>query len=215
MSNEQEPTTRATTRELILDEALRLIQALGYTNFSYADISGSLGVTNATVHYHFPAKADLGLAVIKRYRQRLAERLADSTQNGQTFRDQFDGFVRMYTGLIEGDYLLCPGAVLAAETRSLPNDMRAEVEQFFVDQEQWLADRIRQLATSALRTISDDCPTQLARHIVASLEGALIISRVADDAQRLHGAVEWSIADLQRSLLEMGVDVIALDDAGS
>jgi TetR/AcrR family transcriptional regulator, transcriptional repressor for nem operon len=205
---------RSSTREQILDDALRLIQTLGYTNFSYADIAASLGVTNATIHYHFPTKADLGLAVIVRYRQRLAERLADASQNTNTFRDQFDDFVRMYTSLIEDDYLLCPGAMLAAETRNLPDEMRAEVAKFFLDQERWVADRIRQLAPDSSDGDIDARCTTIARHIVAALEGALIISRLADDAERFHSAVRCVITDLQRSLAELGIDSSAFDGGG-
>ena len=60
--------TRTDTRERILDEAERLMGARGYSGFSYQDISRPLGIRNAAIHYHFPAKADLGLAVIERYR---------------------------------------------------------------------------------------------------------------------------------------------------
>src|SRR6202050_5213821 len=58
------PTAAATA---ILDVAEQLAQTRGYNGFSYADIASQLGVTKASLHYHFPSKAELGRALIDRY----------------------------------------------------------------------------------------------------------------------------------------------------
>ncbi|HEX4672518.1 MAG TPA: TetR/AcrR family transcriptional regulator, partial [Solirubrobacteraceae bacterium] len=65
------------TAERILDIAERLVQTRGFTNFSYADIAAELGITKASLHYHFPGKAELGHAVIARYGERFAEALSE------------------------------------------------------------------------------------------------------------------------------------------
>ena len=56
------PQTRSTTAEDILDRAEALIQTRGYSAFSYQDISDTLGIRKASIHYHFPSKTDLGVA---------------------------------------------------------------------------------------------------------------------------------------------------------
>ena len=48
------------TPERILDVAERLVQLRGFNDFSYADIARELGITTASLHYHFPSKAELG-----------------------------------------------------------------------------------------------------------------------------------------------------------
>jgi TetR/AcrR family transcriptional regulator, transcriptional repressor for nem operon len=53
------------TRENIIALADQLIRTKGFNAFSYADISAPLDIKNAAVHYHFPNKADLGIAVIE------------------------------------------------------------------------------------------------------------------------------------------------------
>ena len=68
--NDESTSTR------ILDTAEALLQVRGYNGFSYADISTELGITKAALHYHFPGKADLGLALITRYADRFGESLA-------------------------------------------------------------------------------------------------------------------------------------------
>jgi TetR/AcrR family transcriptional repressor of nem operon len=59
---------RTTAATAILDVAEQLAQTRGYNGFSYADVAAHLGVTKASLHYHFPPKAELGCALISRYR---------------------------------------------------------------------------------------------------------------------------------------------------
>jgi AcrR family transcriptional regulator len=52
------------TKERIVSLADQLIKTKGYNAFSYKDISDPLEIKNAAIHYHFPTKTDLGLAVV-------------------------------------------------------------------------------------------------------------------------------------------------------
>jgi TetR/AcrR family transcriptional repressor of nem operon len=76
------PLTAAATA--ILDVAERLAQTRGYNGLSYADIAAQLGVTKASLHYHFPSKAQPGCALIERYRVFFAAALdtIDQQANG-------------------------------------------------------------------------------------------------------------------------------------
>ena len=58
------------TASRILDSAESLVQIRGFNGFSYADVAGELSLTTASLHYHFPGKAELGRALIARYAQR-------------------------------------------------------------------------------------------------------------------------------------------------
>ncbi|HJT14927.1 MAG TPA: helix-turn-helix domain-containing protein, partial [Dongiaceae bacterium] len=57
----------AETRARILDVAQGLIQQRGYNGFSYRDIADEVGIRAPTIHYYFPAKADLAAALVDRY----------------------------------------------------------------------------------------------------------------------------------------------------
>ena len=59
------------TRDQIMDRAAHLLMSRGFNGFSYRDISAHLGVKNAAIHYHFPAKKDLALALVDEYRKEL------------------------------------------------------------------------------------------------------------------------------------------------
>ena len=68
-------STETGTADRILDIAERLVQVRGFNGFSYADVAAELGMTKASLHYHFPGKAELGRALIVRYTERFAAAL--------------------------------------------------------------------------------------------------------------------------------------------
>ncbi len=84
----------AGTGTRILDVAEGLVQVRGFNGFSYADISAELGITKAALHYHFAAKADLGLALITRYAGRFTEALARIDTSGAAAADRLAGLRR-------------------------------------------------------------------------------------------------------------------------
>jgi TetR/AcrR family transcriptional repressor of nem operon len=51
-------------QEKILDTAESLIQKMGYNAFSYKDIAAVVGIKTSSIHYYYPTKEDLVLAVI-------------------------------------------------------------------------------------------------------------------------------------------------------
>jgi len=57
-----------TTQQKLIDSARYLIQTRGYNGFSYADVAEQVQVRKASIHHHFPAKADLALAVVEESR---------------------------------------------------------------------------------------------------------------------------------------------------
>src|ERR1700690_1243911 len=82
MAKVQKQPPRATTSDAptaaaraILDAAEGLAQTRGYNGFSYADVATQVGVTKASLHYHFPSKAELGRALIERYHAGFTEAL--------------------------------------------------------------------------------------------------------------------------------------------
>ena len=67
---------RTDTADRMLDLAERLVQTRGFNGFSYADIASALEVTKASLHYHFPTKAELGRRLIERYSDAFTAALA-------------------------------------------------------------------------------------------------------------------------------------------
>ena len=127
------------TAERILDIAERLVQTRGFNSFSYADVASELGVTKASLHYHFPGKAELGQALMTRYGQRFSEALARIDQDLPSARARLEAYADLYADVLRGKRM-CMCGVLAAEYETLPTPMRDEVVRFFDENQRWLTD---------------------------------------------------------------------------
>ena len=65
----------SSTSTQILDIGQELIQTRGYSAMSFQDIAAVVGIKKPSVIHHFPSKADLGIAIIRRYRRTFALQL--------------------------------------------------------------------------------------------------------------------------------------------
>src|SRR5947209_14524428 len=114
------------TADRILDIAERLVQTRGFNNFSYADIATELGITKASLHYHFPGKAELGQALITRYSKRFSEALAGIDRELPDARAKLEAYAALYADVLRGERM-CMCGVLAAEYQTLPKKMQGAV----------------------------------------------------------------------------------------
>ena len=63
------------TAERILDAGQELIQSGGFSAMSFQDIASEVGIRKPSIIHHFPTKAELGVAIIRRYRDTFASQL--------------------------------------------------------------------------------------------------------------------------------------------
>lgn len=66
-ANEASDGRTTDTRERILDVAQGLVQQHGPNAMSYQHISEAVGIRKASIHYHFPSKNDLLVALVEKY----------------------------------------------------------------------------------------------------------------------------------------------------
>ena len=184
----------ADTAARILDSAERLVQSRGFNGFSYADVAAELGVTKASLHYHFPGKAELGQALIGRYAARFAEALEQIDARGGDAPAKLAAYARIYADVLR-DRRMCLCGMLAADYDTLPEPMRDAIIRFFDDNEAWLEDVFEQgQAEGSLRL--DGAPREAARALVGGLEGALLISRPYNDPTRFEAAAARLLTSL-------------------
>jgi TetR/AcrR family transcriptional regulator, transcriptional repressor for nem operon len=187
-------STQPGTAERILDIAERLVQTRGFNNFSYADVAGELGVTKASLHYHFSGKAELGLALITRYAERFAEALAQINRDVPSASARLEAYAELYADVLRGKRM-CMCGVLAAEYEMLPAAMRAEVVRFFDENERWLAAVL--VAGQADHTLSFTGPAdETAQNILSTLEGAMLVARPYGNLARFEAARRRLLAGL-------------------
>src|SRR5476651_1272691 len=134
------PTAAATA---ILDVAEQLAQTRGYNGFSYADIATQLGVTKASLHYHFPSKAELGRALIERYRGLFGAALVEIDELTREPQEKLRKYVGLYNSVLSNDRM-CLCGMLAAEHSTLPPPMQDGLKLFFDANERWLTTVLEQ-----------------------------------------------------------------------
>jgi TetR/AcrR family transcriptional regulator, transcriptional repressor for nem operon len=188
------PAPAADTAQRILDIAERLVQTRGFNGFSYADIAEALDVTKASLHYHFPSKADLGRRLIERYEKTFLAALKGIGAAGAAPREQLKRYVRIYADVLR-DNRMCLCGMLASDYATLPKAMREEVKHFFDENERWLAGVLEQGRKSGSLEFKGPA-VDLARVIVGSLEGAMMLARSYGDASRFDSAAERLIASI-------------------
>jgi len=184
----------ADTSQRILEIAERLLQTRGYNAFSYADIAAALRITKASLHYHFPSKADLGRQLIERYERLFLQALAAIDQGGADAAEKLRQYVGLYAKVLRNDRM-CLCGMLAAEFATLPKPMKTELKHLFDANERWLAAVLAEgQATKKLRFAGS--PQDAARYLVGSLEGAMMLARSYADASRFEGSAERLLAGL-------------------
>lgn len=115
------------TKEQLIQIASDLMIANGYNAFSYKTISEKIGIKTSSIHYHFPAKVDLGIAVVESHRQAL-QHLRNRTQNADAITKL--GKLFKYYQNLASEGKVCIAGALASDIGTLEEDLRAVVIQF-------------------------------------------------------------------------------------
>jgi TetR/AcrR family transcriptional repressor of nem operon len=182
------------TAERILDIAERLVQLRGFNNFSYADIANELGITKASLHYHFPGKAELGRALIARYSERFSAALRRIDQDLPDAPAKLDAYAGLYADVLRGKRM-CMCGILAAEYQTLPAPMRSAVIGFFDENQKWLTGVLAQ--GQADHTLSfTGSSAEIAQSTLSTLEGAMLVARPYDDLERFNATARHLVASL-------------------
>ena len=169
------------TLDRLLDAAESGIRAKGYHAVSFRELADELAIKSSSVHYYFRAKEDLGLALVERYRDRFFAALELAGARRRTPHDRLRAFVQLYRDALVDDDRICLCGMLGAESCGLPPTLAAAVASFFQGNIDWLVDNLPKELSPAQRR-------KRARHIVATLQGAMTLAaslgdhRVFDDA---------------------------------
>ena len=162
--------------------ARSLIALRGYNGFSYADIAETVGITKASIHHHFPSKAELVRRVVVAYRAEAAAGLAALTTQVSNPADRLQAWTRFWQDCLRERTLpFCICAMLSTEMPTIPDDVGAEVRGHFDDLSQWLAATLADGARTGRFTLHA-APAAEALAFMAAIHGAMISARAYGDA---------------------------------
>ena len=172
----------------ILDAAATLIAERGFTSTSVDDVIKHARLSGKSHFYHyFKSKEELGYEVLNRQFERFAERgLAILREPMIDPLERLGLFIDSVVALQaeRGGRGGSPFGNLAAELADAHEGFRVRIEAVF---ERW-ASQIRSLLWEARPQLNDDVDAvRLSRFIIATLEGAVLMTRVKRDLSVLEG----------------------------
>jgi TetR/AcrR family transcriptional repressor of nem operon len=185
----------ADTRDKLMDLAEELLQTVGYNAFSFHDLADRIGIKTASIHYYFPTKTDLGVAVTSRYRERFQEKLKQITESHDDPMQQLTLCMGLFRQTLATGRRVCLCGMLSSDIESIPKELQAEVRTFFDDLEEWIAKVLRRAQRQQLIKLRES-PDATSIAIVATLEGAMLTARTHRSSDRFQAACDWIISSL-------------------
>lgn len=165
----------------IMDSAERRMRIGGFDGFSFREIAVDVGIKSASVHYHFPTKEDLAVAVIHRYTDWVAEYIDEKFE---TESDPIKVWSRAFRGTLHSPERMCPATVLGASAYALPAQVAMEVKRFFVMCLDKLTEKglSKEAATEFLSTITGAMVVAIALGDISAYDRATSDLAFAPDA---------------------------------
>lgn len=164
------------SKRTILNLAESLLQDKGFNGFSYAHIATELGVKNAAIHYHFPTKEALSIAVIQRYRERFKLWINNTRVKDLTYPKKLDWFFSIYNDMRADEGKVCLVGSMEAEFNSIPAGLQAEVQALHKELLKWLEATLSAGREAGAFRFNGE-PADKAALILSSLQGALQMAR--------------------------------------
>jgi TetR/AcrR family transcriptional regulator, transcriptional repressor for nem operon len=181
------------TKTALLDCAEAAVRARGFDGFSYADLAAVVGIRKASIHHHFPTKADLALALIERYSDGFFTVLDDIAVQNKTGGSRLRAYIAACRQALDGGTKLCLCIAFCTGRDGLSEPVLAKLEGFHLTVAAWLADTFNLGAEDG--TIADVTDTKQESHAcLAQMEGAQLIARAAADVGRFDLGVAGMLA---------------------
>ena len=176
------------TQQKLLDAAESRFRSNGYHGVSFRELADALEIKSSSVHYYYRRKEDLGLAVVERYATRLFNKLEEKCAAVSGIHDRLAAFCDLYREALVEDDKICLCGMLGAEEGSLPAEVGDAVAAFLRQNIAWVAD-----------TLSGSLEPQKARaraeHMVAALQGAMILAKNLDGIALFDRVIADLLAD--------------------
>jgi TetR/AcrR family transcriptional repressor of nem operon len=114
-----------------------LIRERGFNAFSFHDLSKSLGIKTASIHYHFATKTALGVTLLKQHTEKvkaLKEKVKDKSPE-----KKLEVFLSIYSKIKAEDKVCIVGS-LATDLHSIDKKIAKEVKILAGEILQWVTE---------------------------------------------------------------------------
>ncbi|SEH80673.1 transcriptional regulator, TetR family [Mycolicibacterium rutilum] len=172
------------SRSALVDTAAVLFRRQGYAATGVNQILEDAGVKAGSLYHHFPdGKQQLAAAVVERVGSDIERRLREVLATELPVTDIVDGWIDlMAAGLADDQRDGCPIEPIATESVNASAEVRTASAAVFDSWRRAITDRLRADGWPQ----ADADRTGLA--LIALVEGALLLSRIAGDSAALDAA---------------------------
>jgi TetR/AcrR family transcriptional regulator, transcriptional repressor for nem operon len=187
------------TREALVTSATRLMHVNGYNATSLDDVLRDSGVGKGNFYYHFRSKEDLGYAILDQLIAGFLQRTLEPCFSDPTERPlaQIRCFldrvldVQRQRNCVGG----CPMGNLASELSDVHEGFRTRLASVFSAWRERLS--VALVDAKERGEVGETCtPDAVAHFLVASLEGAMLMTKLTKDI----GVMEQCVEELKRYL---------------
>jgi TetR/AcrR family transcriptional repressor of nem operon len=177
------------TKTALLDSAEAAARRLGFDGFSYADLAADVGIRKASIHYHFPTKADLSEALVSRYTEGFRTVCAQIDETEDTGAGRLRALIDRYSEALQGGQSLCLCVAFSISRDNLSEGTRQHMAQFRAMMIGWIERAFEAgQADGSITGVTD--PKVEALAVLPLLEGAQLTARACGDASKFYEAIE-------------------------
>lgn len=163
-------------REELVHVADGLIKSRGYNAFSYHDLSETVGIKTASIHYHFKTKSDLGVAVIHEELEILKDLINRYATKSPI--ENLERFMTIYSKILkEGN--VCLVGSLTTDLNTVEPNMQQALKEFSTKVLEWVGgflDKGRQVGDFHFK----GTPRARALMLITNMLGMVQLARLTD-----------------------------------
>jgi len=179
------------TRARIIQQAADLFNQQGYAGVSMSDIMVATGLKKGGIYNHFASKDELAIAAFEYAAQQVSQRYVQSTEGAQTAVERLKAMIRTFCTAPDEVSLRggCPLMNTAIDSDDAHPVLRAQTQRAM---DRWHL-LIRRTVQQGIRTgelLPKADPETVATVFIATLEGALMLTKLYGDRAHLLRAKE-------------------------
>ncbi len=180
------------TKTALMNSAERAARTRGFDGFSYADMAQDVGIRKASIHHHFPTKAALSIALMRRYYTNFEAACSEIDATQAIGGARLLALIDRYRIALDDGKSLCLCVSFSTSRESLPPEVIAHISRFRAMMMGWLKATFK--AGHADGTIAGVVePTLEAAAALSLLEGAQLAARAEENPNLFEGALQLLI----------------------
>ena len=183
------------TKTKLLISAESAVRSRGFDGFSFADLAKDVGIRKASIHHHFPTKADLSCALMQRYSGNFEQTRKDIDSRCPTGASRLLAMIDCYRRALDGGKSLCLCVSFSTSRESLTPEVLLQMGQFRAMMLAWFG-TVFELgaADGSIQSVQDNGKEAAA--VLPLLEGAQLAARAQENPALFDVALDLMVQRL-------------------